>query len=63
MNHKKFFQLMNKLADAAKESKSKYLDYLASVVEQRKTAEELAQFIDEYTSKPHIEVEDFEIDG
>ena len=63
MNHKELFEKMNKMIAAGDKSRAKYLEYVSTVAEYRAAVDELSVFLRDYINMPHIQVEDFEIDG
>lgn len=61
--HKEFMTLLSELGDAGADAQTKFCEYLEAVSRVRAISDQIANYTKDYLSKPHIDLEDFEIDG
>ena len=63
MKHKELFIKLGKVQSTSNLARIKHLEYLAAIQENREAVDSLSEFFDKFFKLPHIDVEDFEIDG
>lgn len=61
--HKELYKKMAELDKAAQNTRDKYVAYLNALLLQKEAAEKVSECAQKWIECPHIEVDDFEIDG